>query len=257
MAKYGKYIYCIIRCPDNLTFDAAAIGEEGDPVYTVRHDGIAAVVSDTAAKQYESTRKNMLAHEKVLEAVMKQFALLPVRFGTVADSASAAQDIQTLLTGRADEFRRLLGDMEGKVELGLKAFWRDDKAVFEEVVAEDMSIRRLRDSLTGKPPAATHFDRMRLGEMVKVALERKRAREAGTILLPLRRVAHSLRENAVLLDRMITNAAFLVHRERVSEFDQAVNVMAQQLGDRIAVKYVGPVPPYNFVNIVVNWKGLN
>lgn len=257
MAEQGKYVYCIIRCKDNRTFDAAAIGEESGTVHTVCHHGLAAVVSDTPVKQYESTRKNMLAHEIVLETVMKQFVLLPVRFGTIADSDSATDDIHRLLTRRTDEFQKLLDDMEGKAELGVKAFWRDDKAVFEEIVAENISIKRLRDSLVGKPPAATHFDRMRLGEMVKEALERKKAREAATILLPLRTVARTLQENAVLVDRMIVNAAFLIRKDRMPEFDQAVNVLGEQLGDRTAIKYVGPVPPYNFVNIVVNWKGLN
>ena len=53
---------------------------------------------------------------------------------------------------------------------------------------------------------------------------------------------------------MVVNAAFLVDKSRVPEFDQAVNKLDEQLGKRIALKYVGPAPPYNFVNIIVNWQ---
>jgi len=198
----------------------------------------------------------MVAHERVLETVMREFTLLPVRFGTVTDSTSPVQDIQKLLSSRFNEFQKLLRDMSGKVEMGLKAFWRDEKAIFEEIVAENTDIRRLRNSLSGKPPEATHFDRIRLGEMVKEALNRKRAREAAKILQPLRRVAHSVRENEALGDRMVVNAAFLADKSKEPEFDQVVSKLDEQFGERVVLKYIGLAPPYNFVNIVVDWKEL-
>jgi len=256
MTEMGKYLYCIIPCQEERTFDTIAIGGEGGVVHTVPHNGLAAVVSNSLVTQYESTRQNMVTHEKVLETVMKEFTLLPVRFGTVTDSTSPMQDIQKLLSSRFNEFQKLLGDMGGKVELGLKAFWRDEKTIFEEVVTENTDIRRLRNSLAGKSPEATHFDRIRLGEMVKEALNRKRAREATRILQPLRRVAHSVRENEALGDRMVVNAAFLVNKSKEPEFDQVVSKLDEQLSERLVLKYIGLAPPYNFVNIVVDWKEL-
>jgi len=256
MAEMSKYLYCIIPCSENRTFDADVIGNGGGVVHTVCNNGLTAVVSDSPTTQYESTRRNMLAHEKVLETVMKEFTLLPVRFGTVADSASPEHAIQKLLGSRFEEFEKLLTDMEDKVELGLKAFWRDEKAIFEEIVAENADIRRLRNSLSGKPPEATHFDRARLGEMVKEALNRKRAKEAAKILLPLRELAQSIRENETFGDRMVVNAAFLVNKSKEPEFDQVVGKLDEQFVERVAIRYIGSAPPYNFVNMVVNWKEL-
>lgn len=256
MTEMGKYLYCIIPCQEDHTFDVVAIGSEDGVVHTVSHNGLAAVVSGSPVKQYESTRRNMMAHERVLERVMREFTLLPVRFGTVTDSTSPLENVQKLLSTKFEEFNRLLRDMEGKVELGLKAFWRDEKALFEEIVAENTDIRRLRNSLSGKPPEATHFDRIRLGEMVKEALNRKRAGEAARILQPLRRVAHSVRENEALGDRMVVNAAFLVDKSKEPEFDQVVSKLDEQFGERVVLKYIGLAPPYNFVNIVVDWKEL-
>jgi len=257
MAEVGKYLYCIIPCPEDRIFYAVAIGSEDGVVHTVCNNGLAVVVSDSPVKQYENTRKDMMAHERVLETVMREFAVLPVRFGTVTESTSPLQDIHRLLSSRFEEFHRLLREMEDKVELGLKAFWRDEKAVFKEVVTENAGIRRLCDSVSQKAPWATHFDKIRLGEMVKEALDRKRAKEAAKILLPFRRIAHSVQENEVLADRMVVNAAFLVDKSREPEFDQAVSKLDEQLSQRISLKYVGPAPPYNFVNIVVNWKELS
>jgi hypothetical protein len=256
MAEMGKYLYCIIPCSKNRTFNANVIGDGGGVVHTMPHNGLAAVVSDSPVAQYESTRRNMVAHERVLETVMKEFTLLPVRFGTVTDSTSPMQDIQKLLERRFEEFEKLLEDMEDKVELGLKAFWRDEKAIFKEIVAENGDIRRLRNSLSGKSPEATHFNRVRLGEMVKEALNRKRAKEAAKILLPLRRIAHGVRENEALGDRMVINAAFLVNKSKELEFDEVVSKLDEQFGERVVLKYIGLAPPYNFVNIVVDLKEL-
>lgn len=257
MTQLGKYLYCIVRCREERTFeDVAPVGDSGGPVYTVPQNGLAMVVSNSQAKEYESTRAYMVAHERVLEGVMRDLALLPVRFGTVADSASPTQDIQKLLERRFQEFDGLLTEMDGKVEVGLKALWRDEKAIFEELVAENADIRSVRNLLRRKPPEVVRFEGVRLGEMVKDALGRKRDAEAQSLLAPLRRIADRTVENQVVVDRMIVNAAFLVEKGREEEFDGAVARLDEQLGHRVVLRYVGPVPPYNFVNIVVNWQQL-
>ena len=251
-----KYLYCIIRCPDERIFeDLAPIGNADGPVHTISHDGLAVVVSDSAVGEYESTRTNMLAHERVVERVMREFTLLPVRFGTVArDSTSAIPDIRKLLENRLKEFDNLLANMEGKVELGLKALWKDEKAIYQEILAENPAIRRLRNSLAGKKPAALHYKAVPLGKKVKEALDRKRSREAASILVPLKRLAHRSQENDVVMDRMVLNAAFLVDQSVGREFDQAVRSLDEKSGHRVNFKYTGPNPPWNFVKIIVNWE---
>lgn len=184
---------------------------------------------------------------------MQEFTVLPVRFGTVAHGASPVDDVCRLLDKRRQEFERLLSEMEGKAELGLRAFWKDEKAVFEEIVAQDYKIRGIRDSLMGRPPQATRLERMQVGEMVKEALERRRTTEASILLAPLRRVTCGTVENPPRGDRMIMNAAFLVEKQREGELDQAMELLDREHGHRVNFKYVGPVPPYNFVNVVVNW----
>jgi len=254
MTETGKYLYAIIPCDKERPFDVA--GMDDMPVHTICYDGMCAVVSDSLVPQYESSRKYLLAHERVLENAMKEFTLLPVRFGTVADSESGRRAIEELLKSRSEEFQKLLRDVEGKVELGLKAFWRDEKTIFEEITSENEDIRRLRGLLSRKQAESAYFDKVHLGEMVKAALDRKRAKEAAEILTPLRQLAHSVKENPVLADRMVVNAAFLVEEGRGPEFHRAVTNLDERFGRRIAFKYIGPVPPYNFVNIIVNWKTL-
>jgi len=255
MDDSAKYIYCIIGCSASRGFDCTAIGATANPVYTVCHRSIAAVVSDSNVNRYDNNRKNMIAHEKVQEGVMHEFTVLPVRFGTVSDSSTPVRELQKLLSYRYDEFTDLLDKMDGKVELGVKAFWRDAPAIFSEIMEGDPYLRRMRDSLAGKPPEATHFDRIRLGEMIKEALEKKRGKEAAKMIAVLSDLAVDTRENDTLSDKMVMNAAFLVDKKKEHEFDRAISQLDEQLGHRLLFKYVGhDTPPYNFVNLVINWN---
>ena len=250
----AKYIYCIIPCQEERTFDVVSIGGSASTVHTIVWESLAVIASDSANVRYESTRSNMMAHQKVLEKVMQEYTLLPVRFGTIANSTCPIENIQKLLSSRFQEFSQLLQDMQGKVEMGLKAFWRDEKAVFTEIMAENPEIRRLRDRLARKPAEIVRFEGVPLGKMVKEALDHKRSQEADEILAPLRPLAEQVRENVALADRIVLNAAFLIDADRSSELDHAVEELDREHGDRLVFKYVGPTPPYNFVDIVVSWE---
>jgi hypothetical protein len=212
---------------------------------------LAAVVSDSPVIEYDSSRRNMMAHTLVLEEVMREFTILPVRFGTVAPGVEAIQE--KVLKRRYGELNGLLNEMEGRVELGLKAFWYEE-VIFHEVVEENPAIRSLRDSLMGRTAEETYYDRIRLGEMVEAAMAKKRDEDAEKILARLRSLVYQTRANKVITDRMVVNAAFLVEEGRGLEFDQAIQQLDAEMGRRLIFKYVGPVPPYNFVNIVVHWE---
>jgi hypothetical protein len=246
----GEYMYCIIRCSEPRQFTTLGIGERGDIVHTTHFKDLAVVVSDSPMIEYESRRRNMMAHTKVLEEVMQEFTILPVRFGTIAPSVEAIQE--KLLKRRFGEFHGLLQEMESRVELGLKAFWYED-IIFNEIVEDNPPIRRLRDSLMGRPSEETYYERIRLGEMIEAAMWKKRDEDAEKILTLLRPLVYKTRANKVVMDRMVLNAAFLVKEARQAEFDAAVDKLDEEMGKRLIFKYVGPVPPYNFVNIVVHW----
>jgi len=256
--KEAKYLYCIVKCGEERSFNGVpAVGSGSNGIHTVVFGDLACVVSDSPDMKYDSTRANMMAHETVIERIMKEFTVLPIRFGTVTrkDSGSPVDDIRhKLLESRFNEFLSLHEEMDSRVELGLKVLWRDEKVIYEEIIAENRELRKLRDSVVGKSPEATHFDRLRLGEMVKKSLDQKRDKEAKMLLARLRPVTDRVRENKIIMDRMVLNAAFLVSKDRGRECDEIVKRLDEELGERMTFKYTGPNPPFNFCEIVVNWE---
>jgi hypothetical protein len=247
----GKYMYCIIRSQEPHQFTTLGIGERGDIVHTVNYRTLAAVVSDSPITLYEQSRRDMMAHTRVLEEVMRDFAVLPVRFGTVAPSEESIRE--KVLKRRYGELIGLFDEVGDCVELGIKAFWYED-SIFQEIVAENEAIRALRDTLLSSSLEETYYDRIRLGEMIESAMWQKRAQDSERVLGGLRPLSHKTAVNKVITDRMVLNAAFLVDREQQPSFDVAVKTLDEEMGKRLIFKYVGPVPPYNFVSIVVNWN---
>lgn len=246
----GKYLYGIIRADQAHTFAARGMGEHGDAVYTILGNGLAAIVSDSPVIEYESSRRNMMTHTRVLEEVMQSHTVLPVRFGIVAPDTEA---IERQLTGqRAVALTTALDRLEGKIELGLKAFWFEE-VIFAEIVAANPAIRELRDLLTGRSADETYYERIKLGELIEGEMRRRREADAAQILDHLRPLAEEYLVSPPITDRMVVNAAFLIPRSSEAALEAAVNELDAVLGKRIMFKLVGPVPPYNFVNVTIGW----
>jgi hypothetical protein len=89
---------------------------------------------------------------------------------------------------------------------------------------------------------------MRLGELVAAAVEQVRERDAAWVLERLQGLAVAANsEPAGGIDGAV-NAAFLVERERAEEFAQAVSAAADELAGRVALRCLGPLPPYSFAS---------
>src|SRR5579859_7585470 len=241
----GRYVYGIVQAKDPVTFGKVGIGGSGEMVYTVNYQDIAAVVSNTSVYIFDPTRENALAHEHVIETVMKNHTIIPMSFGTVFRTDD---DIREVLKSIYPSLKDVLKQMGNKLEFGLKVTWDRDRIV-EELKRENEEIHRFQHELTRKHLQSTYFARMQLGRMIDKALAERAAEVVREIYDGLRAVCVASRDNKVIGDKMIMNAAFLIQKDKESQFDAAVNAIAQKFGDRLNFKYTGPWPPYNFVNI--------
>lgn len=244
-AEEGKYVYCIIRSPEQRDFGPIGIGEEDSPVYTVHYDDLAAVVSDTPIQIYDPTRENVLAHELVNETVMREHTVIPMSFGTIFRTED---DIVELLKSTYQALDDVLEKMQDKIEFGLKVLW-DRDAVVSRLEEEDEEIHRLKEEINSNEKSSTYFARMQLGRLVESALEEAAQGYVMDVHQSLRPYAIASRSNKPIGDRMILNAAYLVQRSREGEFDEAVKGLSRKYEDALSFKYTGPWPPYNFVNI--------
>jgi len=252
--KEGKYIYGIIRHVGPIDFGPIGIGKRADEVYGINYNDISAIVSNSPIIQYEARRVHMIAHQKVLEEVMKRFTVLPVRFSTISEHDNDAE-ILRILEKDYKKFDELLTKMEGKKELGLKILAHDDK-IYESILEKYDDIRSLRDKLINLPADKTHYQRMKIGEMVAEALKKETEAYKNSILSVLNPLADDVKINDNYGEMMILNAAFLIKNTSEPAFDKAVNDLDENYDRFMTFKYVGTLPPYNFVNLTINTKGV-
>jgi hypothetical protein len=246
--KEGKYIYCIIESKQERNFGPIGIGERGDELLTIGYDDLSMVVSNHPIAKLTANRENFVGHEKAIEEVMKEFdSVLPVRFGTIA---SGADEIRNLLDRRYREFKSALRDMEHKVELGVKGIWNDMDVVFSEIVEGNETIKNLRKQLKGKGSQNVQV-KINIGQLVKKELDQKKEKQAEEIVDRLRRMSYEYKLNKTIGDEMFMNAAFLVDKGREKEFDNTMDDLCDEYEDKMKFMYAGPLPVFNFVNILI------
>ena len=247
----GKYLYCIINESQDRNFGPIGIGDRGDEVHTLGFRDLACVISSTPMTKYVISRENLITHEKVIEEVMKDYSsVLPVRFCTIA---SSIEEIRNLLMKKHQELKNLLRSMDNKVELGLKVFWQNMESIFKEIGSSHKEIKSLKEKLIRRFASPKLDEKVDLGKKVKNALEKKREAEAEEILDVLRPRCVELRNNKIVGDNMVLNAAFLVDKAHEMEFDDLIQEVSQNYKDKLKFKYVGPIAPFNFAELVIKW----
>ncbi len=244
-----KYLYCVIKETKPKKFDILGQGEKG--VYTIDEEGLAIAVSDSEITEYPFIREHLITHQKVIEEIMKKgYDVLPVRFGTVAERE---QDIKKkILKEKRKELLGTFPTVEGKVELGLRALWKDMPSIFQEIVAENKAIQLAKQEAQKNP---NQFKIAAVGELVEKALKTKRENDAQKIFAPLKRLAVDFKERELIKssepmkDSMILSSAFLVPKNREKEFDKEMEGLIKKHNKRIKFIYIGPIPPFNFVEL--------
>jgi hypothetical protein len=248
MEKEGKYIYCIIETKQERNFGPIGMGGRGDEVLTIGYDDLSIVVSSHPLSKFTANKDNMLSHQKVIEKVMLEYdGVLPVRFGTIA---SSADEVRNLLDRRCREFKTALRDIDHKIELGVKGLWKNMGLIFDEIIQENKTISNLKKSIAEQNKKDAQA-RMTVGRLVKQALDKKKEKQAEDIVERLRRTSIEHKLNKTIGDEMFMNAAFLTDKGREKEFDNIMDDLSNEFGDRMEFLYAGPLPAFNFVNIVI------
>jgi hypothetical protein len=238
----GLYVYGVMRAGDDPAPSPTGVGDS--PVQTIERGSVAALVSEVPGESVPGRAKNLTAHSEVLRAAMDGGTVLPMRFGVLMPDADAVR--RDLLEAREKWLVDMLEALDGRVEMTVSAMYREE-VLLSEIVSQDASIRTLRERVASKPAAATHFERIRLGELVAQAVEARRVADSCAILDALRPLADAYVPGDPLHEQMVVNAAFLVRREKLGEFDAAVEAVSAERADRMHFKLTGPLPPFSFV----------
>jgi hypothetical protein len=204
---------------------------------------LAAIVSHAPGEDAKAIRDQALAHARVLEVAVLDAPVVPFRFGTVLPDGAVGTD---LLEPWHDQLAQLLESVKDVVQMTLKATYREDVAL-REIVDSNPEIARLRELTRGTDEMVTRDSRVRLGELISIALEEWRQRDAVAIFDRLNSLAVVSRIDALESEFMVLNAPFLVERSRMEDFEDAAGAVADEQVDRMSMTLHGPMPAFDFI----------
>lgn len=251
--QIGLWLYCVIENEGTLSCEVQGI-HGTRPVYAVAHGDFAIVVSEEPIKKYPLMRDFLIAHQLVNEKVMQTRPVLPVKFCTMAKDGQQIIEQVLKQKERAEEFHKVFAKVRGKSEYGLRAWWKNLDQVFADLSRENEKVKLAKERVLKLPERECHAAFIDIGHVVKEALEEKNAKTAEALMQELIPHAAQYKKNNVFGDVNILNGAFLVEQEEQAQFDKTVNSLVGRHESQIQFKYVGPTPPFNFVEIVIRWE---
>jgi hypothetical protein len=241
------YVYGVV--PAAQVRDWSAPPGVGDPPGAVRavaeHD-LAALLSDVEPGFTAGTRGDLEGHERVLSGAAATMTVIPMRFGVVMDGDEAVRE--SLLRRHAERLAELLEQLDGHVQMTLKAFYAED-VLLREVIRAHPEIARAQAAIRGRPQEATRNERIAIGEMVAAGVARQREADERRLVERVAGVAARVLVEPPANDRTALNAQLLVHRDRRAALDALVGELVEANAGRLALRYVGPIAPYSFADV--------
>lgn len=240
------YVYAVSR--DVAPATLAELRGVGDrPVRDVAGDGLHALVSlvpddEFGTEALESRLQDLgwlaetaRAHHRVVDAAGRAAVVAPLALATVFYDEDR---VRTVLVERRDEFTRVLDDLDGRSEWGVKAY-----------------LRAAPPSGSGREQATSGTDYLRRRKAAIGQAERvlEAGRESATALhdvasaSAVRAHRHRVHDPALTgrSERMVLNGAYLVDRSHTDEWHAAVERAAP---DDLTVEITGPWVPYSFAD---------
>jgi Gas vesicle synthesis protein GvpL/GvpF len=236
------YVYGVV--PATAQPEGTGIGSR--PVELVPEGGVATLVSAVPADEFgEASLRERLndrawleqtarEHEDTLERALARSPVIPFRLCTVYESRDRLREF---LSSHGAALGALLRRLDGRVELGVKAYLAEEPAETDEPQSgREYLLRRQREREAAEESARFKVECARAShERLAAAAEDARANPPQPAELSGR------------TEEMLLNGAYLVRRDD-GRLGETVAELESLYGPRgVMYEMTGPWPPYNFV----------
>lgn len=238
----SSYVYCFTHAEHPLALDALrGVGAGEAALRAVRHNGLAAVVSD-APEGLRPKRRDLVAHETVLETLTAAGPVVPLRFGTVAPDDGA---VTAELDRGASRYTDLLTRLAGHAERNVKGT-HEEQALLADLLAANPQLRAQNEALRAAG-GGSQAQRAAFGEQMYLAVQQRCIRDTAYVVAALRPFAQ-LDRHAPAVQGCFMNVSFLIPTEAHDDFDAAVARLRTAMDGYAQLRVSGQLPPYSFVD---------
>jgi hypothetical protein len=221
------WVYGICERPDTPPPRRRGLAQA--PLDGVREGELLAVISRHVHPPGDPALDALWVHERVVERLMADRAVLPMRFGNKLRDDGVLREI---LAARQEELLATLDRVRGRVELGVRAMQPLDAQPDASAIADRA------------PGSAVTTGR----EYLEAKLRDGRRIERGVAALhePLAKLAVAAQRQPSRSPEELLRASYLVETAVVARFRGAVERL-QREHPSVAILCTGPWPPYSFV----------
>ncbi len=233
------YVYGIIDSSNKIAEATCGLGGSG--VYNVPYRDIGAVVSRIDLVAQGMADGHILEHEAVVETLMADFTILPMRFRTIVDGTD---NLLSMMDSHYRDFTINLERLRNKLEFGVKVIWAADKV--KENILRSRNSDTPEASGPGSSPGA-RFMNERFHEHKRDEEFQTRADQFIKIMdMFLGKFAAEKRLKKLKTEKLLLDAAYLVERAQERNFREAFwHIKNAHPG--LKFLFSGPWPAYNFI----------
>lgn len=267
----GLYFYCIReKTEDPLPIRTRSIDGKRE-VFTITYNGLEAVVSKVSLTKFASEeiqkkatgdlgwiKEKVMIHEDVIEEAMRGadglVNVVPMRFGIIFKDKTGLKET---LERDSAKMSRLLNRIRGKQEWGVKIYLMDSEGFELMVKGKSEKIKLREKEMVSMSEGMAYFMEEDLKEIVHDEVNKELDTMLDNLFGKLSEEATESVKTKILdremtgkTDRMVLNAAFLVHADKVDSFTGNLEGIAEDLKAKgLRLEYSGPWPPFNFTNV--------
>lgn len=234
------YLYAITE-PLVGTLEAIRGVDQG-PLMRIEEASLGAVVSSVGGDYLAPSPWRLAQHERVVEALMAQFTVIPARYSTIFDHEEALREH---LRGQRHVLKEELSRLDGCVELGLRVI----RVTPNPPLTSEGDGLPCPDLLLSEKMSRTFDVACRAAAMQQAALRRRDESLGEIIHRELAAIARDDRMFVAERGGMLFRASYLVAHEHLSEMRTAV-VDFMQEHRHLHFMGTGPWPPYHFVRAI-------
>lgn len=233
------YLYGIIDSSSQIK--ESIYGLKGAGVYNIPYCDIGAVISEISQPMQKVTEGTVLEHEAVVEKLMADFTVLPVRFQTLIEGRD---NLLSMMRSYYRDFKDNLERLRGKFEFGIKVIWPADK--IKENIIKTLNKEQQKKLELGSSPSnkfmKDKFDKYKIDK----EFEAKADKFIKVMDIFFSKFATEKRIEKLKTENLLLDAVYLVEKNRESNFREAFEHIKSARPD---FKYLfsGPWPAYNFV----------
>lgn len=204
-------------------------------------------------KDVKWLENQLWAHERVLEGVMKEQTVVPLKWGTLFRTQESAQRV---LVDQYSAIRGLINRLKGRQEWTVRVYLHRER-LNEIAKAQDPQIQRLLTQVSKLPEGTAYL----MSERIKLLTQ-----EAGQRMLEaalqefLSQLTKNVEDSAVSDpvggtsnsegQELVFQRVFLVAGEKLQGFSDAISGAAKKWRQQgFEIHQVGPFPPYYFSHL--------